>query len=181
MRYPQLSGTLLTQSLNALNTSCVGQLPLIFWGKLIRVGGSHYLLKKELFTFQDCSSPTTAGAGSGKSSLSWSHTAINGEIMHSAKPDSAALPSLLHLLRNQASRLNWGFITGESPNVLLITDSYQPDGELGIPSSWLSLLGKCCSCSSQPGVCFAAISCTLSGFLLFNAFYNSGSSYFAPS
>lgn len=51
MRYPQLSGTLLTQSLNVLSTSCVAQISLIFSGSLselkgvtsVKEGAPHFL------------------------------------------------------------------------------------------------------------------------------------------
>ena len=39
MRYPQLSGTLLTQSLNVLSTSCAVQISLIFLGSLSELKG----------------------------------------------------------------------------------------------------------------------------------------------
>lgn len=39
MRYPQLSGTLLTQSLNVLSTSCAVQISLIFSGSLSELKG----------------------------------------------------------------------------------------------------------------------------------------------
>lgn len=45
------------------------------------------------------------------------------------------LSALLYLLHNQVSILNCGFITEDSPNVILITNSYQSDGKLGILSS----------------------------------------------
>jgi len=60
---------------------------------------------------------------------------MNRETKYLAKRDSEFLPFLLYLLHNQVSRLNCGFITEESPNVLLIVNSYQSDGKLGIPSS----------------------------------------------
>lgn len=91
------------------------------------------------------------------------------------------LSALLYLLHNQVSILNCGFITEDSPNVILITNSYQSDGKLGILSSWLPLLCKCCLCSCQFEVCFAVITWTPLGFFCILFYFNNSTSSYFPN
>lgn len=175
MRYPQLSGTLLTQSLNVLSTSSVVQVSLIFLGSLSELKGvtsvrETALHLSGLHLLNQCRGwfPKTLSV-----LVSYCYEQADNVLimlyilLMYSKRGTEFLPPLLCLLRNQVSRFNCGFITEKSPNVLLIIYSYQSDGKLGIPSSWLPLLGKRCLCSCQFGAYFAVITCMFSGFFYF--------------
>lgn len=84
MRYPQLSGTLLTQSLNVLSTFCGVQISLIFLGSLSELKGVTSVWERAPH-LSGLHLLNTVGADTGKHPLSCSLTAINREVTYSAK------------------------------------------------------------------------------------------------